>query len=161
MIRNFNIHMGITGDPNTITFNDFLDNLILQNHVNFPTHKSLHHFDLVITYTNWNIMHTVKQGHILSDHNLIDCSLHIEKPKPQTKTVTYRKLRNIDIKILGGDMGEALKAAKNCIDLAAVIDMYNMKLSEVQDNHAPQKTKTFKILHHQPWFNDFIKDKLF
>ena len=160
MIGDFNIHMDITDDPNTITFNDFLDSFNLHNHVNLPTHKSLHYLDLVITDTNWNIMHTVKQGHMLSDHNFIDCSLHIEKPKPQTKTVTYRKLKNIDIKRLDGDMGEALVAANNCSDLAALVDMYNVKLSAVLDNHAPQKTKAVKISHCQPWFNDFIKGQI-
>ena len=43
-IGDFNIHMDITDDPNTITFNDFLDSFNLHNHVNFPTHKSLHSF---------------------------------------------------------------------------------------------------------------------
>ena len=105
-------------------------------------------------------MHTVKQGHMLSDHNFSDCSLHIEKPKPQTKTVTYRKLKNIDIKTLGEDMGEALEEASNCSDMAALVDMYNVKLSEVLDNHTPKKTKTVKISHHQPWFNDFIKEQI-
>ena len=57
-------------------------------------------------------------------------------------------------------MGEALEAANNCSDLAALVDMYNVKLSEVLDNHAPQKTKTVKISHHQPWFNDFIKEQI-
>ena len=97
---------------------------------------------------------------MLSDHNFIDCSLHIEKPKPQTKTVTYRKLKNIDIKTLGEDMGEALEAANNCSDLAALVHIYNVKLSEVLDNHTPQKTKTVKISHCQPWFNDFIKEQI-
>ena len=143
-----------------ITFNDFIDSFNLHNHVNFPTHKSLHYLDLVITDTNWNIMHTVKQGHMLSDHNFIDCSLQIEKPKPQTKTVTYRKLKNIDIKRLDGDMGEALVAANNCSDLAALVDMYNVKLSAVLDNHAPQETIAVKISHGQPWFNDFIKGQI-
>ena len=78
---------------------------------------------------------------MLSDHNCIDCSLHIEKPKPQTKTVTYRKLKNIDIKTLGEDMGEALVTANNCSDLAGLVDMYNVKLSAVLDTHAPQKTQ--------------------
>ena len=105
-------------------------------------------------------MHTVKQGHKLSDHNVIDCSLHIEKPKPQTKTVTHRKLKNIDTKTLGKGMDEALAAINNCSDLAALVHMYNEKLSEVQDNHTPQKTKTVKISYHQPWFNDFIKEKI-
>ena len=155
MIGDFNIHMDITDDPNTITFNDFLDSFNVHYHVNFPTHKSLHYLDLVITDTNWNIMHTVKQGHMLSDHNFIDCSLHIEKPKPPIKIVTYRKLKNIDIKTLGEDMGEALEVANNCSDLAALVDMDNVKLSGVLDNHAPQKTKTVKISHCQPWFNDF------
>ena len=160
MIGDFNIHMDITDDPNTITFNDFLDSFNLHNHVNFPTHKSLHYLDLVITDTSWNIMHTVKQGHMLSDHNFIDCSLHIEKPKPQTKTVTYRKLKNIDMKTLGEDMGEVHVVANNCSDLAALVDMYNVKLSAVLDYNAPQKTKTVNISHCQPWFNDFIKEQI-
>ena len=96
---------------------------------------------------------------MLSDHNFIDCSLYIEKSKPQIKTVTYRKLKNIDIKTLGEDMGETLEAANNCSDLAALVDMYNVKLSEVLDNCAPQKTKTVKTSHCQPWFNDSIKEK--
>ena len=144
MIGNFDIYMDITDDPNIITFNDFLDSFNLNNHINFPTHKFLHYLDLVITNTNWNTMHTVKQGHMLSDHNFIDCSLHIEKPKPQTKTVTYRKyrkLKNIDIKTLGEDLGEALEAANYCSDLEALVDMYNVKLSEVLDNHAPKQSK--------------------
>ena len=123
MIGDFNIHMDITDDPNAITFNDFLDSFNLHNHVNCPTHKSLHYLDLVITNTNWNIMHTVKQGHMLSHHTFIDSSQHIEELNPQTKTVTYRKLKNIDIKILGEDIGEALEAANNCSDLAALVDM--------------------------------------
>ena len=57
-------------------------------------------------------------------------------------------------------MGEALEAANNCSDLAALVDIYNVKLSEVLDNHAPQKTKTVRISHHQPWFNDFIKEQI-
>ena len=57
-------------------------------------------------------------------------------------------------------MSEALEAANNCSALAALVDMYNAKLSEVLDNHTPQKTKTVRISHHQPWFNDFIKEQI-
>ena len=58
-------------------------------------------------------------------------------------------------------MGEALEAANNCSNLAALVDMCNVKLFEVLDNHTPQKTKTVKISHHQPWFNVFIKEQIF
>ena len=34
-------------------------------------------------------------------------------------------------------MGAALEAANNCSDLTALVDMYNVKLSEMLDNHAP------------------------
>ena len=57
-------------------------------------------------------------------------------------------------------MCEPLEAANNCSDLAALFEMYNVKLSEVLDNHTPQKTKTLKILHCQPWFNYFIKEQI-
>ena len=35
--------------------------------------------------------------------------------------------------------------------------VYNQKLAEILDKHAPLKSKTFKITHIQPWFNDKIK----
>ena len=58
-------------------------------------------------------------------------------------------------------MDEALEAANNCNYLAALVDIYNVKLSEVLDKHAPHKTKAVKISHHcQPWFNDFIKEQI-
>ena len=97
---------------------------------------------------------------VLDGSATFEVGLHIEKSKPQTKTVTYRKVNNIDIKTLGEDMGKALVVANNCSDLAALVDMYNVKLSAVLNNHASQKTKTVKISHCQPWFNAFIKEQI-
>ena len=49
IIGDFKIHMENIANPNTITFNDFLDSFNLQKHVNFPTHIAKHHLDLYIT----------------------------------------------------------------------------------------------------------------
>ena len=58
-------------------------------------------------------------------------------------------------------MGEALEAANNCSDLAALVDMYSVKLSEVLDNHAPQKTKQSRFHITNPGSMTSLKNKLF
>ena len=49
IIGDFNINMENIANPDTITFNDFLDSFNLQNHVNFPMHIARYHLDLCIT----------------------------------------------------------------------------------------------------------------
>ena len=42
--------------------------------------------------------------------------------------------------------------------LADKVERYNTELKGVLDKHAPVKTKTVKITHWNPWFNDKIKE---
>ena len=43
------------------------------------------------------------------------------------------------------------------LDLHHLVEMYNQNLAEILDIHAPLKSKTLKITHIQPCFNDKIK----
>ena len=43
------------------------------------------------------------------------------------------------------------------LDLHHLVEVYNQNLAEILDIHAPLKSKTLKITHIQPWFNDKIK----
>ena len=46
------------------------------------------------------------------------------------------------------------------LDLYHLVDVYNQILAEILDIHAPLKSKTLKITHIQPWFNDKIKTEI-
>ena len=43
------------------------------------------------------------------------------------------------------------------LDLHHLVEVYSQNLVEIVDRHAPLKSKTLKITHIQPWFNDKIK----
>ena len=43
------------------------------------------------------------------------------------------------------------------LDLHHLVELYNQNLAEILDIHAPVKSKTLKITHIQPCFNDKIK----
>ena len=67
LIGDFNIHMDDPEDPDTITFNNFLDSLDLINLVNFGTHiyKS-YSWTLVIQSNSFKVNLKTLQGHFLS-----------------------------------------------------------------------------------------------
>ena len=43
------------------------------------------------------------------------------------------------------------------LDLHHLVEVYNQKCADILYKHAPLKSKTLKITHIQPWFNDKIK----
>ena len=68
LIGNFNIHTDIPEDSDTINFKDLLDGLNLKNYIDFPTHKSHHTLDLILTDADSNLIHSVEMGFMLLDH---------------------------------------------------------------------------------------------
>ena len=73
----FNIHMDLKRDPDTITFMDLLDCFHLQKHVNFSTHIQHHHLDLVLSDVPGSIVSSSNPEHLFSDHWFIHVKLHI------------------------------------------------------------------------------------
>ena len=68
------------------------------------THKSLHTLDLIIEDRNENLLYNLERGHQFSDHNSIHSTLDVRKEVPPKKTLTYRKLKSINIKELSRDI---------------------------------------------------------
>ena len=60
LIGNFNIHTDIPEDSDTINFNDLLDGLNLKNYIDFPTHRSHHTLNLILTDADSNLIHSVE-----------------------------------------------------------------------------------------------------
>ena len=81
MIGDFNIHMDDPLDSDTILLNDFLDAFNLTNKVDFPTHRSGHQVDLILTSRASATVHSILQGHQLADHNVLHAYLQVPYPK--------------------------------------------------------------------------------
>ena len=157
MLGNFNIHMDKPEHPDTITFNEFLESFDLFNLTTFPTHISKHTLDLVITSSH-RCIKSIEQGHFLSDHCFIDVTLHLSRTEPLKKQIKFCKLKNINSTQFHMDLMDCLEDQLEQLDNQ--VEQYNTKLCKVRDKHAPIIEKKIRDSHHQPWYNDRIKNKI-
>lgn len=98
----------------------------------------------------------------VSDHAIIMCWLSLCKHELSVKTITYRKLKSIDLNSFRSDLKNSVLCQfqgtgdKNIADLDAIVRDYNTILSTVLEGRAPLKTKTKVVRPTVPWYNDEI-----
>ena len=159
IIGNFNIHLDQPENPDTRTFNDFLDSMNLHNKVMFPTHTSLHTLVLVPEDLSNPVIETVIRGDLFSDHHFIHTSPLLEKDELTNKLVLYQKIKKINTVAFGQDIDNKLHPEYlNALD--EKVDYYNSQLGSILDDHAPEKSKCIKRRVHLPWFNDKIRQEI-
>lgn len=82
-----------------------LDLAGLQQHVDGPTHCDGHTLNLIITHCTDNYISKLKiLPELPSDHKRVLCNVDLPGPAPTHKSVTYRKLRNVDIEKCSEDI---------------------------------------------------------
>ena len=132
----FNFHLDDMINPNPSIFRDFLDSMGLVNYVNFPTHQFRQTLDIFIEEGKNHVIMKVNRGHLLSDHHVILSWLNIDKGKPPVKTITYRKIKNLDHGSFGRDI-EKLLQLWQLRNLDHLVREYNQILPYVLDTCAP------------------------
>ena len=94
----------------------------LQQHVIYPMHKSDNILDLVFTEPITQIqLKDLSCGSFLSDHCTVDFITTIPQDEPKTKTIAYRKLKNINPK----DMMKDINAMQDMIQDDDLTDIFN------------------------------------
>ena len=94
----FNLHIDYTSDSAAVKIMDLLScfNLNVQN-IPFPTHKSSHTPDLIITRSDENFVSNFSvHDAFISDHFAVHCNLNIQRAPNPTISVCYRELRAIN-----------------------------------------------------------------
>ena len=159
IMGDFNIHVDMAEDPDSIKFLDLIESFGLQQHMKHATHKSGHTLDLIITRHCVSIISAEPiPGQYLSDHLSTSCSLQIEKPSFVSKTVTYRKWKSVNTENLNRDLMESDLCQNTPDDLESLVACYNNTPKTTLDKHAPLKSKTVTIRPCVPWFSDKIKE---
>jgi hypothetical protein len=119
----------------------------MEQHVRGPTHVAGHTLDVLITRDTDTIVSTIEvndpglsdsDGKISRDHFAVIFHIRAEKPAPIRKTVTYRKLRSIDIESFRND-----------------IKSLNNSLASLVDKHTPLLTKQVTL---RPWYNEELHE---
>ena len=82
--------------PDTSIIQDILDNLGLQNHIRFPTHRLQNTLDLITTEHQENFIRKQNQGRLFLDHHLIDFEIVFTSTSVGQKISTFRKIKSID-----------------------------------------------------------------
>ena len=157
----FNICMDRPDDPNTIIFNDLLHSFNLRNKISFQTHISGHTLDLILDEQNESLVKCVKKVTPLQITVWLQVTICMEKCDPFEKSVTYRKLKNINETDIRTNLNDCLTEWNTHDDLEAKIECYNNVILSLWKNMLPpRKPKVVKVTHKQLWFSDEIKTEI-
>jgi len=162
-----NFHLDDPSDKDTLKFNNILHSFGMMQHVKEPTHVRGHTLDVVITRdtvdTVFNVVVTdpglsVSSGNISKDHYAVIFNARASKPAPVRKTVTFRKLREINIEKFKQDITESEIQFENIHDPETLVQTYDTKLSALVDKHAPLRTKSITLRPTCPWYTDELHE---
>ena len=139
IVRDPNIQINDELDPDTITFNDFLDGFGLVNMITFPTHKLQNTLDLVITHQgNDTIIGHPRQGRLFTDHNIVLFDLCAGNTATSKWNIATRKNKAINLSKLNVNMAKALDSVYlKSLTTSTDVSLYNKTISSILDNHAP------------------------
>lgn len=104
----------------------------LVQHVNGPTHEIGHTLDLVITGEMDSVLLGPPLiGCFISDHAIVNYSLNSVKPKLSIKSITYRKIKDVDIKLFKDELSsyDLIKDVRLPSNLDVLVGKYNSSLS--------------------------------
>ena len=158
IVGDFNIHVDIPEDTETIKLLDLLESFCLQQHVEGPTHIHGHTLDLIITRQSDQIIQSAPcVDWYLSDHASVLCSLRGRKPPLNITTVSYRKWKSVNLDSLNADLANSDLCNYPPENLEELVSCYNKTLQAAMDKHAPLQTRTIVSRPRVPWYNDEIR----
>ena len=78
------------------------------------------------------------------------------RPPLQTRTISYRKLKQIDNSAFSTDLKDITNTLLK-ININQLVGDYNREMRQLLDRHAPIKSKTIVVRPLIPWFDDELK----
>ena len=155
----FNLHVNDENDTDASIFIDTIEAMGLEQHVIYPSHKSGNTLDLVFTEIITQIqINYLSCGSFLSDHCMVDFINTIPRDETKTKTITYRKLKDINPE----DMMKDINAMQNMTqdeDLTDIINSLESVLKDALDKHASAITETLTTWKINPWFTVKVRSQ--
>ena len=124
MTGDFHIHAD-SDNQDAVRFRDLLGTFNLVQHVKFPTHRSGHMLDLMITGGAGDLcLESPKQGYLISDLLFVLSSLNVPRPPLCKTTISFRQCRKIDKDAFEADLGVAVTAIVKTSDVDEAATLY-------------------------------------
>ena len=158
IMGDINLHLNSVDVPDTITLKDILDALGLKSHNNFPTHRHRNTLDILATEiaSSLNIT-TCQPGPFLSDHCSMECTTNVIREDITRKTVSFRKIKDVDTQKFQDDVVNQLEMVNECHDIDVFVQNLETTLHDILEVHAPLITRSVTFRHICPWFSGVIK----
>ncbi|KAL9957977.1 hypothetical protein ACROYT_G034937 [Oculina patagonica] len=158
VVGDFNIHVDVPDDSDSTKFLDLLESFSLQQHVMGSTHIHGHTLDLVITRQSDQILRsTPRIDRYFSDHASVLCHLHSIKPSFSARSLSFRKLKSVNVETLNDDLAKSDLCKNPPDDLDELVVSYNKTLTAALDKYAPVKTRTIVVRPRVPWYTEEIR----
>ena len=151
----FNIHLD-QDCKSANAFRQAMDIFNLTQHVNFPTHKSGHWLDLVITSNDNSIIGKIGPSERLSDHTSVIATLQTQTNSHIThEKISYRSFKSFEVDKFREDILTSQLITKPDISSSSnLYNQYHLTLSKLLDKHAPLRTCTPPSRPKNPWMTD-------
>ena len=161
ILGDLNFHLDNINEPESNRLKDVLFSAGLMQHVVGPTHRSGHTLDVVITGESDNIVKNVTVSNpLISDHSAVHFLLDIAPPPPIRKELVYRKIGDIDIVKWRADITSAFSNIPADLTTCELVSLYDNKLKNILDCHAPEQRRVLTVKSFSPWFNDEIHKEI-
>ena len=151
LLGDFNIHTQDTENPDSITYNDMMEVLGLQQHIDKPMHRLGNTLDLIYmeSLDRVRVIHSFI-GNFISDHRIVGIELAIRKQLEKCQSTNHRNYRDFNLnnfsqvfnnnKLLDqSSLGEALQA-------------FNEEMEKNPDKIAPKEGKKEHKRQNKKWY---------
>ena len=149
----FNIHWDSPNDPYTRKFKELCEAFGLTQHIESATHVKGHTLDLILSRQNDNlVLNNPRVCDMISDHFLVACDVSFHKQQDKKRSITYRKIKDIDIMAFRKDISALpLMVHYSEMGLDDLCSAYHGQLHGLLDKHAPQITRSASTKRRDPW----------
>ena len=170
VIGDLNFHLDKPNHPDTLKLNLLLEEFDLIQKINVATHCAGHTLDILVVRTQSNIVHSFHvmdpgfcndEGKEVNDHYAVHFTLSVKKPPPQTKKISFRDIKSIDMLHFMKDLESSELAtidSQSTRSTSELVQLYNETFANLLDKFAPVKTKVIRDRPETFWFNEEIRD---
>ena len=139
----------------------------MKQHVNEPTHILEHTLDILITRDTSDVVCNVEvvdiglsdnDGNVIRDHYAIKCFITQPSPATTRKTVSYRKLKSINVDSFRNDIQASSSLNDSSGTLDEITTRYVSALNDLVDKHAPLLQQTITVRPNARWYNEQLRD---
>ena len=154
ILGDFNIHVDVEDDPNSIKFAELLDSFNLTQHIRQSTHDKGHTIDLIITRSDDPCVSNFSFDRSLpSDHCAIHFCADSVRPPVTRSLKQHRRLATINVDDLKNHLKLSLDHTELCGDVISLVKYYNDKLESSLDKFAPSRPKLMINKPRPKWFS--------